>query len=155
MLGLKHRFDERIRFPVGLGQLGGAARTADVVGNRFLHTGADVAHVVLDHGGDARLGVLAVGRDEVLAEGGSFTSVASLDVGRLRFVMQAVGEFIGVRVGFYRVEHGLMVSRGGVIDLDVTDAGEGENRNVGPHLGFQGIVSVRNRCEQAGRDSRK
>ncbi len=53
------------RFPVGLGQLGGGP-TADVVGNRFLHTGADVAHVALDHGGDARLGVLAVGCDELL-----------------------------------------------------------------------------------------
>ena len=38
-------------------------RTADVVGNRFLHTGADIAHVVLDYGGEARLGVLAVGCD--------------------------------------------------------------------------------------------
>ena len=119
MLVLKHLFDERVRFPVGLGQLGGG-RTADVVGNRFLHTSADVAHVVLDHGGEARLGVLAVGCDEVLAEGDPLTSVAGLDVGRLRFVMDAVGEFVGVRVGFHRFEHGAVLTRGGVIDPDVT-----------------------------------
>src|SRR6266700_8253735 len=41
VLNLKDLFDGRVRFPVGLGQLGGG-RTADVVGNRFLHTGADV-----------------------------------------------------------------------------------------------------------------
>jgi hypothetical protein len=40
------------------------------VGNRFLHTSADVAHVALDHGGEARFGVLAVGCDEVLAASG-------------------------------------------------------------------------------------
>jgi hypothetical protein len=56
--------------------------------------------VVLDHGGDARLGVLAVGCDEVLAEGDPFTSFSGLDVGRLRFVSEAEGEFLGVRVGF-------------------------------------------------------
>jgi hypothetical protein len=62
LLVLRHLFDERVRFPVGLEQLDGG-RTADVVGNRFLHTFADVAHVVLDHGSEARLGVLAVGCD--------------------------------------------------------------------------------------------
>src|SRR5271166_3619842 len=76
LLDLKHLFDERVRFPVVLGQLGGGVRSADVVGNRFLHTGADVAHVVLDHGGDARLGVLAAGCDEVPAEGDPLTSIA-------------------------------------------------------------------------------
>jgi hypothetical protein len=122
------------------------------VGNRFLHTSADFAHVALDHGGEARLGVLAVGCDEVLAEGDPLTSVAGLDVGRLRFVMEAVGELVGVRVGFHRFEHGAVVTRGGVIDPDVTYFGEGDDRNVGPHLGFQGIVGVRNWCEQAGGD---
>ena len=94
MLSLKDLFNGRVRFPVGLGQLGGG-RTADVVGNRFLHTGADVAQVALDLGGDARLGVVAVGCDEVLAEGDPLTCVAGFNVGRLRFVMQAVGEFVG------------------------------------------------------------
>src|SRR5258708_31543928 len=77
MLILKYLFDERVRFPVGLGQLGGG-RTADVMGNRFPHTRANVAHEALDHGGDARLGVLAVGCDKVLAEGEPLTSVAGL-----------------------------------------------------------------------------
>ena len=54
----------------------------------------------LDQGGEARPGVLAVGCDEVLAEGDPLTSVAGLDVGRLRFVTEAVGEFVGVRIGF-------------------------------------------------------
>ena len=94
-------FDERVRFPVGLGQLGWR-RTADVVGNRFLHTRADFAHLVLNLGGEARLAVLAVGCDEVFAEGDPLTSVADLDVGRLRFEMQAVGQFVGVRVRFHR-----------------------------------------------------
>ena len=85
MLDLKHLFDVRVRFPVGLGELDGG-RTADVVGNRFSHTSADVADVALDYGGEARFGVLAVGCDKVLAEGGPFTLVAGLDVGRLRFV---------------------------------------------------------------------
>jgi hypothetical protein len=108
--------------------------------------------VALDHGGDARLSVLAVGCDEVLAEGEPSTSVACLNVGRLRFVMQAVGEFLGVRIGFHRFEHDLMVTQGGVIDPDVTYFGEGDDRNVGPHLAFQGIVGVRSRCQQAGGD---
>nr|QIG93490.1 hypothetical protein G6P99_13900 [Bradyrhizobium sp. 6(2017)] len=108
--------------------------------------------MVLDHGGDARLGVLAVGCDEVFAEGDPFTSVAGLDVGRLRFVMDAEGEFVGVRVGFHRFEHGAVVTQGGVIDPDVTYFGEGDDRHVGPHLGFQGIVGVSNWCEQAGGD---
>ena len=67
MLDLKHLFDVRVRFPVGLGELDGG-RTADVVGNRFSHTSADVADVALDYGGEARFGVLAVGCDKVLAE---------------------------------------------------------------------------------------
>src|SRR5262245_26194428 len=95
-------------------------RTADVVGNRFLHTSANVAQMVLDHGSEARFGVLAVGCDEVLAEGDPLTSVAGLDVGRLRFVMEAVGEFVGVRVGFHRLEHGAVVSQGGIVDPEVT-----------------------------------
>jgi hypothetical protein len=45
-----------------------------------------------------------------------------------------------------------VVTRGGVIDRDVTCFGEGEDWNVGPQLGFQGIVGVRNWCEQAGGD---
>src|SRR5258707_7037456 len=98
MLDLKYLFDERVRFPVGLGQLGGG-RTADVVGNRSLHTSADLAHVALDHGGDARLGVLAVGCDEVLAKGDPLTSVAGLDVGRLHFVIDAEGQVVGGPVG--------------------------------------------------------
>jgi hypothetical protein len=122
------------------------------VGNRFLHTSADVAQVALDLGGETRLSVLAVGCDEVLAEGNPLTCVAGLDVGRLRFVMQAVGEFAGVLIGFHRSEHGAVVTRGGVIDPDVAYFGEGHDRNVGPHLGFQGIVGVRNWCEQAGGD---
>ena len=40
----------------------------------------------------------------------ALTSVAGLDVGRLRFVMEAVGEFVGVRVGFHRFEHGAVVT---------------------------------------------
>src|SRR5258707_12201600 len=119
MLDLKYLLDEPVRSPFGLGQLGGG-RTANVVGNRFLHTSADVAHVALDHGGDARLGVLAVGCDEVPAEGDPLTSVAGLDVGRLRFVMEAESKFVGVRVGFHRFEHGAVVTRGGLIDPDVT-----------------------------------
>jgi len=80
------------------------------VGNRFLHTSANVAHVALDHGGDARLGVLAVGCDEVLAEGDPVDLRRGLDVGRLRFVMEAVGEFCW-RFGsdFIRFEHGAVV----------------------------------------------
>src|SRR6266699_4727769 len=119
LLDLKHLFDLRVRFPVGPGQLDGG-RTADVVCNRFLHASADVAHVALDHGGDARLSVLAVGCDEVLAEDDPLTSVAGLDVGRLRFVMEAVGEFVGERVAYHRFEHGAVVTQGGVIDPDVT-----------------------------------
>ena len=88
-------FDGRVRFPVGLGQLHGG-RAANVVGNRLPHAGVNVAQVALHLGGEARLGVLAVGCDEVLAEGNPLTCVAGLDVGRLRFVMQAVGEFVGV-----------------------------------------------------------
>ena len=76
--------------------------------------------MVLDHSGEARLGVLAVGCDEVLAEGGPLTSVTGLNVSRLRFVMEAVGEFVRVRVGFHRFEHGAVVTQGGVIDPDVT-----------------------------------
>ena len=38
MLDLKHLLGERVRLPVGLGQLGGGVRSTDVVGNRFLHT---------------------------------------------------------------------------------------------------------------------
>ena len=113
------------------------------------------AHVALDHGGDARLGVLAVGCDEVLAEGEPSTFVPGFDVGRLRFVLQAVGEFLGVRVGFHRLEHVLMLTQGGVIDPDVTYFGEGDDRNVGPQLGFQDIVGVRSRCEQDGCSLRK
>ena len=80
------------------------------------------------------------------------TSVAGLDVGRLRFVMEAKGEFVGVRVGFHRFEYGPVVIRGGVIDPEVTYFGEGEDRNVGPHLGFQGIIGARNWCELTGGD---
>ncbi|XSC46635.1 hypothetical protein ACF1BQ_013170 [Bradyrhizobium sp. RDT10] len=108
--------------------------------------------MVLDHGGEARLGVLGVGCDEVLAEGDPLTSIAGIDVGRLRFIMEAVGEFVGVQIGFHRFMHGAVVIRGGVIDLDVTYFGEGDDRNVGPHLGFQGFVGVRNWFEQAGGD---
>ncbi|UQD71545.1 hypothetical protein JEY40_37830 [Bradyrhizobium japonicum] len=122
------------------------------MGNRFLYTRANVAHEVLDDGSEARLGVLAVGRDKVLAEGDPLTSIAGLDVGRLRFVMEAVGEFVGVRVGFHRFEHGAVVTRSGLTDPDVTYFGEGEDRSVGPHLGFQGIVGARNWCAQAGGD---
>jgi hypothetical protein len=75
-----------------------------------------------------------------------------LDIGRLRFVMQAVGEFLGVRVGFHHFEHDLIVTQGGVIDPDVTYFGEGDDGTIGPHLAFQGIVGVRSRCEQAGGD---
>ena len=117
-----------------------------------MHTGADAAHVALDHGGEARLGVLAVGCDEILAKGDPLTSVAGLDVGCLRFVMEAVGELVGVLVGFHRFEHGAVVTRNGVTDPDVTYFGEGDDRNVGPHLGFQGIVGVRHWCELAGGD---
>jgi hypothetical protein len=108
--------------------------------------------VALDHAGDARLGVLAISCDEVLAEGDPLTSVAGLDVGRLHFVMETEGEFAGVRVGFHRLEHGAVVTRGGVVDRNVTYFGEGEDRSVGPHLGFQGIVGIRNWCELAGSD---
>jgi hypothetical protein len=87
-----------------------------------------------------------------LQEGDPLTSVAGLDVGRQRFVMEAVGEFVGIRVGFHRFEHGAMVTRSGVIDPEVTFFGEGDDRNVGPHLGFQGIVSVRHWCDQADGD---
>jgi len=37
-------------------------------------------------------------------------------------------------------------------DPEVTYFGEGEDRNVGPHLGFQGIIGVRNWCELTGGD---
>jgi hypothetical protein len=57
---------------------------------------------------------------------------------------------LGVRVGFHRFEHDLMVIQGGVIDPDITYFGEGDDRNEGPQLGFQGIVGVRHRCEQDG-----
>ena len=73
---------------------GGAPQTLWAIA--FCTHGADVAQMALDLGGDARLGVLAVGCDEVLAEGEPLTCVAGLDVGRLRFVMDAVGEFVGV-----------------------------------------------------------
>ena len=136
-------------FQSALDNLAGG-RTADVVGNRFLHTSADVAQVALDLGGETRLSVLAVGCDEVLAEGEPLTCVAGLDVGRLRFVVEAEGEFFGVRVGFHRLEHGGVLTQDGVIDRDVTEFGEGDHRNVGPYLGFQGIVGVRNWCELTG-----
>jgi hypothetical protein len=87
-----------------------------------------MAQVFLDHGGDARFNVLAVGCDEVLAESDPLTSVAGLDGGRLRFVMEAEGEFVGVRVGFHRFEYGPVVIRGGVIDPEVTCFSEGEDR---------------------------
>jgi len=80
------------------------------------------------------------------------TSVAGLDVGCLRFVVEAVGEFVGARVGFHRFEHGAVVTRGGFVDPDVTYFGEGDDRNVCTNLGFQGVVRVRKRCEQAGGD---
>jgi hypothetical protein len=45
-----------------------------------------------------------------------------------------------------------VLTQDGVIDRDVTEFGEGDDRNVGPHLGFQGIVGLRSCYEQAGGD---
>ena len=75
------------------------------------------------------------------------TCVAGLDVGRLRFEVEAVGELVGARIRFHHFEHGAVVTRGGVIDPDVTYFGEGDDWNVGPHLSLQGIVGLRSRCE--------
>jgi len=119
VLGLKYLFDERVRFPVGLGQLGGGApQTLWAIA--FLHTSADVGHVALDHGGDAR-----PWRNSLLAAMKSCRRRSvdlrrGFDVGRLRFVMYAVGEFGWPFGSDFTLRAWAVVTRGGVIDLDVT-----------------------------------